>query len=458
MSDADPQTLEILRLGHRGDGIAEGPVFVNGGLPGEVVEGVITDGRLAAPRILRPSELRVSPVCRHYKGCGGCLVQHAREDFVSDWKREIVRQALEAQGLTAPIRGIHTSPPRSRRRATFSGRRTKKGALVGFHGRASDTLVDVPECQLVHPEILATRPALDRLTRAGASRKGEISLTVTLTEDGPDIHVSGGKPLDAALRMEMAGLVESEGLARLTWEDEVIAQRIPPRVRFDGIAVVPPPGAFLQATAEGEGALRRSVLEAVGDGGHVLDLFAGCGTFALPLARRAEVHAVEGLEDLTAALEAGWRQAQGLKAVTVETRDLFRRPLLPDELKRFEAVVIDPPRAGAEAQTEEIARSDVRRVAAVSCNPATFARDAARLVQAGFTLDWVDVVDQFRWSPHVELAACLTRGNIPVRARPKGRSCNKLSEPGLSDRARETSSSASSSSTLSCWALRPIRR
>ncbi|MDV7141257.1 class I SAM-dependent RNA methyltransferase [Tropicimonas sp. TH_r6] len=402
----------VERLGHLGDGILDGPVFAARCLPGEVIDGETVDGRIAAPRILEPSPHRVSPPCRHYKSCGGCAVQHASDAFVAEWKTGIVRTALEAQGLETEFRPVHISPPKSRRRAVFSGRRTKKDVLIGFHARASETLIEVPDCQLLRPELLATHPALAEMTRVGASRKAELSFTVTLTEEGPEIAVEGGKPLDLPLRAALGAIAEEHELARLNWGDEQVAQRARPLVRFEGISVEPPPGAFLQATEDGEATLRDAVREIVEDAGRIADLFSGCGTFALPLAKQAEIHAVEGMDALTHALAAGWRNATGLKQVTVETRDLFRRPLLPDELAKFDAIVIDPPRAGAQAQCAEIARSKVERVAFVSCNPVTFARDAALLVQAGFHLEWLLPVDQFRWSTHVELAACFSRNHI----------------------------------------------
>lgn len=404
--------VTIQRLGHHGDGVAPGPVFVPRVLPGEEVEGEVDGGRMDQPRIVTPSDTRVAAPCRHYRGCGGCAVQHATDGFVAEWKQDIVRTALAAQGLSARFRPMHTSPPRSRRRAVFAGRRTKKGVLIGFHGRASETIVDVPDCLLLDPELSRVRPVLEALVLAGASRKCAVSLTVTAMRDGPDVVVKGGKPIDAMLRQGLGQLAERHGLSRLTWEDEIVALAGRATVDFDGITVSPPPGAFLQATPQGEAALRAAVVDAVSGAGRIADLFAGCGTFALPLSRGAEVHAVEGLPALTEALAAGWRGADGLKQVTGDARDLFRRPLVPEELGRFNAVVIDPPRAGAEAQFAEIARSTVPVVAAVSCNPTTFARDAARLVAAGFRLDWVQVVDQFRWSSHVELAARLSRGHI----------------------------------------------
>ncbi|MBV0913543.1 class I SAM-dependent RNA methyltransferase [Anianabacter salinae] len=401
--------LTIERLGHLGDGIASGPVFVPLTLPGERVAGEIDGDRMPSPRIVTPSPQRVSPPCGHFKTCGGCALQHASDGFVADWKAEVVCTALAAQGLDAPIRGVHTSPPASRRRATLSGRRTKKGALVGFHARASDVIVDIPGCTLLLPQIVALRPVLEGLTILGGSRKAELGFAITWSDLGADIAVWGGKPLDGPLRAALAVEVGKHGLARLTWDGEWIAERAPPVQSMDGIAVVPPPGAFLQATVEGEDALRRAVEEAVGPARRIVDLFAGCGTFALPLSRGAEVLAVEGDAALLAALETAWRKAQGLRTIRQEKRDLFRRPLLPDELAGYDAVVIDPPRAGAEAQMDQIAASDVPVVAAVSCNPVTFARDARRLVSAGYRIDWIDVVDQFRWSPHVELVARITR-------------------------------------------------
>ncbi|MGB5557240.1 MAG: class I SAM-dependent RNA methyltransferase [Paracoccaceae bacterium] len=401
--------LTIQRLGHLGEGIAPGPVYAPTTLPGEVVEGEVVGGRMLAPKIVTPSQIRVKPPCPHFKSCGACSLQHASDEFVSEWKADVVRKAVSAQGLSAEITGIHTSPPYSRRRATLSARRSKKGAIVGFHARASDTIIEIPNCHLLHPDLMATLPVLAELTVAGGSRKGEIAYTITRSSAGIDVLAIGGKPLDGPLRVALAGLVEQHALSRLTWEGEQVAERQPPLQRFGAAHVLPPPGAFLQATAEGEAALLQAVQHAIGPAKHIADLFAGCGTFALPLSEKAEVHAVEGEAAMLAALDRGWRHAIGLKRITTETRDLFRRPLLPDELKRFDAVVIDPPRAGAEAQITELAASTVNRIAAVSCNPVTFARDARILVAAGFVLTGIEVVDQFRWSPHVELVAGFAR-------------------------------------------------
>jgi 23S rRNA (uracil1939-C5)-methyltransferase len=336
-------------------------------------------------------------------------MQHASDAFVAEWKQGIVQGALAGQGLSAPFKTIVTSPAQSRRRATFAGRKTKGGALLGFHARGSDMLIPVPQCQLVVPEIIAAFPALEALTKAGGSRSAELALTITHSTAGPDVSVVGGKLLDSGLIMDLARIAETHGLSRLTWDGEVVALRTAPVQRFGRVVVVPPPGAFLQATVQGERALLAAVIAAVGNAARIADLFAGVGTFALPLTERSDVLAVEGDAAMTTAMEKGWRASDGLKRLVVQARDLFRRPLEPDELAGFDAVVIDPPRAGAEAQVACLAQAQVPLIAMVSCNPVTFARDARVLVQAGYRIDWVQVVDQFRWSAHVELVARLSR-------------------------------------------------
>ena len=399
----------IERLGHQGDGIAEGPVYAFQTLPGEVVSGILDGNRLEAIRIVTPSADRVRSPCRHFKSCGGCQMQHASDAFVAKWKTEIVEKALAAHDLETEILPIKTSPPKSRRRVVFSAKRTKKGATAGLHQRESDVIVEIPDCQLIHENL---RPAIDvakRLALFGASRKAELSVTATLSASGLDISVKGGKPLDGPLNVQLAQEAENANLARLSWDGEVIATRFSPTQKFGVAEVAPPPGAFLQATLEGETALVKAVIDAIGDEGKKgIDLFAGCGTFTLPLASMFEMHAVEGERAMLGALDQGWRQAQGLKRVSTETRDLFRNPILAEDLA-YDFAVIDPPRAGAEAQTKEFAHSRVEHIAFVSCNPVTFARDADLLCKSGYSLDWVQVVDQFRWSVHVELAAKFSR-------------------------------------------------
>jgi 23S rRNA (uracil1939-C5)-methyltransferase len=405
--------VTIDRLGHLGHGVVAnpdtGPIFVPGVLPGEVVEGTLEGDRLVDVRIVTPSTDRVKPPCRHARTCGGCQLQHASDSFVARWKQEVVATALTGQGLTAEFLPLQTSPPKSRRRATLSARRTKGGVLMGFHGRASDTITEIPDCQLLHPGLLAAFPGLQALVQTGGSRTAELSLQVTLTRGGPDVVVTGGKPLDADLRLDLARLVEAHGFSRLTWDGETVALRDRPALTMGTASVVPPAGAFLQATPEGEAAILNAVEAALGPQKRVADLFSGVGTFTLPLAASMEVHAVEGDKAMMAALDLAARNTQNLHRISHEARDLFRRPLEPDELAAFTGAVIDPPRAGAEAQSACLAKSAVPVIAAVSCNPVTFARDAKALIAGGYQLDWVQVIDQFRWSTHVELVARFSR-------------------------------------------------
>lgn len=402
--------LTIERLGHLGDAVATGPegsLFLPGFLPGEEIEGDAEGGF----RIVTPSADRVRPPCAHARTCGGCIMQHAANPFVADWKLGIVQGALAGQGLTATFRPILTSPPQSRRRATVAAKRTKNGAMIGFHMRGSETLVAVPNCQLLHPDLIAGFAGLEAIVKIGSSRVGEVAITITRSLSGMDVMVTGGKPLDSNLNLELARITESSGFARLTWNGETVALRTAPMQRFGRALVSPPPGAFLQATLEGEAALLASIVDAIGPARKIADLFAGVGTFALALAENCEVFAYEGEAPMIAALDKGARNTQGLKRVVAQTRDLFRRPLEPDEFKGIDAVVIDPPRAGAEAQMTVLAKSDVPVIASVSCNPITFARDAKILISGGYHLDWVQVVDQFRWSHHVEMVARFSKSH-----------------------------------------------
>ncbi|MEL7257882.1 MAG: class I SAM-dependent RNA methyltransferase [Pseudomonadota bacterium] len=399
------ETYKIDRLGVRCDGVAEGSIYASRSLPGEVVEGELDGNKLSNLRIIEPSSDRVTPVCVHYHACGGCQVQHASEIFVADWKTGLIRAALSAQGLKANVRPIVTSPTASRRRATFAARRTKKDAMAGFHKQASDVIVEIPKCEVITPELMMGLPVAEDLARLAASRKGELSVAVTQSDVGLDITVSGGKVLDGPLRNVLSDLAARHDIARLSYEDEIIVTRRKPFQLFDDITVHPPPKAFLQATKDAEKTLQDEVKSIVGDASSIVDLFAGCGTFALPLAKQSRVHAVEGDGEMLGCLDHAWRNTEGLKAVSVQTRDLFRNPLSSDELSKFEAVVIDPPRAGAQAQTLQLASSQIPIIAYVSCNPTSFARDAKCLLEAGYQLDWVLPIDQFRWSAHVELVA-----------------------------------------------------
>lgn len=402
----------VERLGRRGDGVA---ISADGNralapltLPGEEIRGEAGDGRIPQLRIVTPSPDRVAAPCPHYRACGGCSLMHARDDFVAGWKVQVVEAALAAQGITARVDAAHVSPPRSRRRAVLAGRRTRKGALAGFHARASDTIVDLGECLVLRPMILAALPLLRRIVTAGGSRAGVIDLTATEGPEGLDVAATGGKPADGPLLARLAELAQEGDLARLNWGGETLTRRAPWQ-QMGPARVVPPPGAFLQATAEGEAALVAAVLAGTVGAARVVDLFAGCGTFSLPLAAQAEVHAVEGLAPPLTALDAGWRTASGLRRVTTESRNLASNPLIPEQLDAFDAIVIDPPRAGAEAQARAIAASRVSRAVWIACDPVTFARDMRILAGGGWEIRRLEVIDQFRWSPHVEIAATLSR-------------------------------------------------
>ncbi|SDD98714.1 23S rRNA (uracil1939-C5)-methyltransferase [Paracoccus isoporae] len=413
MTDAATTEWRVDRLGRRGDGILSGPdgrsALAGRVLPGEIITGTPDDtGRVMDPRIVTPSAHRITPPCPHYAQCGSCSLMHATDGFVAGWKAGMVRAALSAHGIEAEIAGVATSPPASRRRAVLSGRRTKKGARLGFHGRASDQIVDLGECRVLRPAIVATLPVLRDIVAVGASRGAELALTVTETGSGLDVAVQGGKPLDPSTSDRLLRLADEGDLARLDWDGTAFTRRVPV-LRMGRSAVTPPPGAFLQATAEGEAALLSVVRKALSGARRIVDLFAGCGTFTLPLATQAEIHAVEGLSAPLDALDTAWRASTGLRRVTTETRDLAARPLLPDELAEYDAAIIDPPRSGASAQAEQLAASTLERVAWVSCDPVSFARDAATMAGAGWRMGPVYVVDQFRWSPHVETVTGFTR-------------------------------------------------
>ncbi|TNC74283.1 class I SAM-dependent RNA methyltransferase [Rubellimicrobium roseum] len=390
----------VQSLTHHGQGRLADGTLVPRVLPGEEIA-PRADGTW---RIVTPSPDRVAAPCPHFSACGGCAMQHASDAFVAEWKAGIVYGALAGQGIEGEVARVVTSPPNSRRRARLAARRLKKGALLGFHARASDTVIDNPHCKILTPALMALRPALLDLAQVAAPRSREIGITLTDSPAGADVVLEEARDLDVGLRQDAAAWAARAGVARLTWNGELIAQREGPWQSLGRARVVPPPGAFLQATQHGEAALVTSVREAVQGAARVADLFAGVGTFALPLAESAEVHAVEGEAAMLEALQKGWRGAPGLHRVTTEARDLFRRPLDPTELKRFDAAVIDPPRAGAEAQVRALAEARLPTVAYVSCNPASFARDAKALLAAGYRMDPITVVDQFRWSPHVELA------------------------------------------------------
>lgn len=406
-------TLTILRLGAQGDGMAslEGrEIFVPLALPGETVEAVVNGDRARVTRILSPDVQRQPPRCSQYGECGGCTLQHMPADRYRSFKRDLVVTALSHQGVDAQVEDVVAVPPASRRRAVFAAHRRGKDIVIGFHGRRSHHVVDVRDCAVLTPGLVALIPKLALLARIAAPQKDALALTAVETLTGFDVALAGAeRSLNADMRAKLVQIAAEIGLARLSLNGEVQMERVPPLLRMGTAELAPPPGGFLQACLESEAAMLALVRQAVGQARRVADLFAGAGTFSLPLAMNAAIHAVESEETALVSLQQAARKTPGLKPVTTEKRDLFRRPLVRAELQKFDAAVIDPPRAGAEAQTRELAASGIRRVAMVSCNAATFARDLKIMLEAGWRATRITPVDQFLWSAHIEIVAALER-------------------------------------------------
>lgn len=411
-SKAQIERLSIARMGHRGDGIAEtseGPVFVPYTLPGETVEAERKGERAEVVSVLEPSADRVEPVCPYFGACGGCAVQHWREDKYRAWKRDLVVDALRQAGVEAPVEELVDAHGEGRRRAVLHARRGGKQALVvGFTGRRSHHIVPIEQCPIFAPQLeralLIARRLAEPLNPAGKP----LDLHFTVTDSGLDVDIRGSGALTPDTIEALGLIAREEKLARVTRHGELVAQLAEPILRIGKALVVPPPGVFLQATAKGEATLAALVIVAVGNAKRIADLFCGIGTFALRLAENAQVLAVDSDEAAIAALRKA-KGAPGLKPVEVVVRDLFRSPLTAGELVPNKVVVLDPPRQGAEAQARELGHSGATRIVYVSCSPATFARDAAILIAGGFKLARVVPVDQFRYSAHVELVGVFDR-------------------------------------------------
>jgi 23S rRNA (uracil1939-C5)-methyltransferase len=407
------ERLTIWRLGHRGDGIVDGPggpIYVAGVLPGETVEVEAVPGhpdRRALLRIERPNAERIAPICPHFGVCGGCAVQHWHAAPYREWKRGLVVEALRQAGVDAPVAALIDAHGAGRRRATFHARRSAHDVLeVGFAAARAHRVVAIESCPILAKSLDGALPAAWAIAEALRPNKKSLDIQATATDAGLDIDIRGSGPLTAPLTAALARIAAAHDLARLTRHGELVAQSRAPTLRI-GPAIVPlPPAAFLQATAEGEAVLSRLVVSACADAARIADLFCGIGPFALRLAARARVVAVDHDGAALAALKRAAASAPGLKPVEVQERDLFKDPLATAEfLRRFDAVVFDPPRQGAQAQACALAASGVPLIVAVSCNPATFARDAAELLRGGYRLVDVTPVDQFRYSAHVEIVA-----------------------------------------------------
>lgn len=427
--------LRIDRLGAQGDGVAqgpegqgpegrgpEGPLFVPYALPGErvrvAVEAGQSHGRLLA--VLDPSPDRVLPICPHFGICGGCALQHLEEGAYLAWKRDQVGAALASRGLDVSIEPVRSVKLASRRRTTFALARAPSGAVLGYHRRGSHDIFEVEACPVLVPQLEASLPKLKAALAGLAPVKGQARVSVTVSDAGLDVaveDVSAALGADRHAAMAQASLAQASlarasmaaGVARLTLGGEVVMQRAAPSLTLSGAHIVPPPGAFLQASCAAEQILVELVSEGLGRAKRVADLFAGLGPFTLALAKGAAVDAFEQDADALAALAVAARATPKLKPVRVHMRDLFRTPLTAKELAAYDAVVLDPPRAGARAQATELAASSVAKIVAVSCNPGTLARDLRILVDGGYRITRVVPVDQFRFSPHIEVVAHLER-------------------------------------------------
>ena len=405
---APGEIVEIVRLGHAGDGISADGLFVPGTVPGDLARVRREGERGNLLEVIAPGPARAVPPCVHFGRCGGCALQHVAQPAYLAWKRDLVVTALKQRGFAdVPVDDIYAVAPGTRRRANFKAQATGGAVSVGFYEAGSRVLVDLNECPILVSELARLVPRLrsqlGKILRANETAE----LLATATDSGIDLTLSLKRKRDIDVLMDLSAMASALGLARLTWNGEDVAIAEAPTLRVGRFTVMLPPGAFLQPTKEGERALQQLVVAASAGGRQVADLFSGCGTLALALAGSHAVHAVDTVASHIDALMAAARL--GRARVSGETRDLFRRPLLAAELARFDVVVLDPPRPGAAAQAKALAQSRVPKVLYVSCSAASFARDARTLAEGGYRLDRVVPIDQFVWSPHVELFAQFSR-------------------------------------------------
>jgi 23S rRNA (uracil1939-C5)-methyltransferase len=414
------ERVAIARLGGRGDGIAEtanGPIFVPYALPDETVLVERQGARARLVAVETPSPDRVEPFCPYFGRCGGCLAQHMGAAAYASWKRGILDKALRQARLPAPLEPLVDAHGAGRRRVTFHARLKDGRIRVGYMASGSHDLVEIAVCPIAEPALAEAPRAALALARLLERSGKSLDLQVTATGAGLDIDLRGHGPVGAPARLSLSEAAAALDLARLSVHGDVVVERRMPTIAMGRAQVVPPPGSFLQATARGEEVLSALVLDGCGSARRVADLFAGCGPFALRLAEGREVHALDGDSAALAALDRAARSTPGLRPVKTETRDLFRRPLLPPELARFDAVVMDPPRAGAEAQARQLAAARVPVVVSVSCDAGTFARDAAILIEGGYRLERVVPVDQFKYSPHLEIVGLFRAARAGKRTR-----------------------------------------
>jgi 23S rRNA (uracil1939-C5)-methyltransferase len=416
-----PDTVEIQSLGAQGDGVAtvgDARIFVPFALPGDRVRCEIVDRRgdgwhARLTEIVTPSPQRLNAPDAPFAHCGGCMLQHLEHGTYRSWKLALVDTALRQRGLEMPAgSALVDTPPSTRRRARFAAERTKDGMRFGFHMPESTEIAADAECRVLSPRLTEALPTLRDLAMAALGVGGTATVTVALTDTGLDVLISLEKSLERRRALTEAAM--KAPIARLSWqrghgEPEPLLQQVVPRVRFGGIAVDLPPDAFLQPSAEGEAALAAAVTAFAKGAKSIADLYSGCGTFTFPLAKIGKVAAFESAKPAVAAIIAAANRSGLAGRVTAKPRNLDSSPLPPEDLKAFDCVVFDPPRAGARSQAEMLPRSRVKHVVAVSCNPASFARDARILFDGGFKLQELVAIDQFVWSAHVEVVAHFRR-------------------------------------------------
>jgi len=410
------ERLAITRLGNRGDGIADtdaGTIYIPFALPGETVDAEAIAGhpdRRHLLEVVAGSAQRIAPICRHFGTCGGCAIQHWATEPYRAWKRGLVAEALAQAGLDAAVDALIDAHGEGRRRATLHARRAANDVLeVGYTAARSHHVIGIDACPILAPPLAGAIQAAWAVAEELKAERKPLDIQVTATEPGLDIDVRGSGELTTVRAAKLARVAEMAKLARLTRHGELIAQRAAPTLTMGRARVTLPPGAFLQATAAGEMELARLVCMHTGKAASIADLFCGVGPFALRLAEGARMSAFDIDALAIGALKKAAQATSGLKPVEADARDLFRRPLAAAELKRYDAVVFDPPRQGAEAQARQLAASGVPLVVAVSCNRSTFARDARLLVDGGYRLTRVTPLDQFRYSFHVEIVGRFER-------------------------------------------------
>ena len=411
------ERLVIDHVGHRGDGVASADdgqtVYVPYALAGETVEVAPVPGHPDRRRLLqveRASPQRVTPFCQHFGICGGCAIQHWDTERYRAWKRDIVVDTLAQAKLACEVAPLIDAHGLGRRRITLHARMGTHDVLkVGFAAASSHDIIPVDRCPILAPGLSGALDAGWAIAEPLISIGKPLDIQITATDNGLDVDVRGSGPLPAATIAMLSRVAEQHRLARLTRHGELVLMRTPPTITIGAAQVTLPPGSFLQATAAGEEALAALVSGHCKRAKHIADLFCGVGPFALRLAANSRISAFDGDAGAVTALQKAATSTSGLKPIKAEARDLFRRPLMPQELRDYDTIVFDPPRQGAQAQVQQLAASKIPVVVAVSCNVATFARDARILVDGGYTIEGVTPVDQFRHTPHVELVARFKR-------------------------------------------------